>query len=75
MLEQITEIIQDYTGRDNVVISEDTSLQTDIELNSFELVQIVCEIEERFNIEIPDTEIETFKTVGDVIHYLEENAH
>ena len=31
-------------------------------------------LEDEFNIEIPDEEIENIKTVGDVVRYIEENT-
>lgn len=43
--------------------------------DSLDRVEIVMKLEEQFNIEISDTEIEKVKTVGDVINYIEQLSH
>ena len=70
MLEKLKEIIKEHTGSD-IDITEDTVLLTDLGMSSFDLVQLVCAVEDEFDIEIPDKEIKNFKTVGDVIGFIE----
>jgi len=74
MLEKLREIIWDYTNDRSLVIEPDTVLLGDIGLNSYEMVEIVCSVEEEFDIEIPDRVLATFKTVQDVLDYIEEEA-
>lgn len=71
MLEQLSEIIKSYTGENDIVIDKNTVLLNDIGLSSYDLVQLVCSVEDEFDIEIPDKEIHTLKTVGDVIEFIE----
>ena len=71
MLERLTAILREHTEKMELTISRDTVLLTDLELNSFELIELVCTIEEEFDIEIPDRAIKNFKTVGDVIDFIE----
>lgn len=70
MLEKLKEIIKEHTGSD-IDITEDTVLLTDLGMSSFDLVQFVCAVEDEFDVEIPDKEIKNFKTVGDVIGFIE----
>jgi len=70
MIEKLQEIIRRYTADENITITEEMVLLTDIGLNSFELVEMVCEIEERFGVEIPDKVIGDFKTVSDLLAYI-----
>lgn len=70
MLERLTEIIREQTG-DNT-INEDTVLLADLGMSSFDLINAVCLIEDEFDIEIPDRVIKDFKTVGDVMDYIEK---
>ncbi len=70
MLEKLKEIIKEHTGSD-IDITEDTVLLTDLGMSSFDLVQLVCAVEDEFDVEIPDKEIKNFKTVGDVIGFIE----
>ena len=72
MLEKLTEMIREYTGNEELSIQEDSSILGDLGLSSFDLVQLVVQVKEEFDTEIPDEMIREFKTVGDVIHFLEE---
>ena len=72
MLEKIIQIIRENTGKDEIVISEDTILLADLGLNSLDLLNLVCIVEDEFEIEIPDRVVWQFKTVGDVMNFIEE---
>ena len=72
MLETLTKIIREHTGDESIVINEDMDLKADLGLNSLELVNLVCVVEDEFDIEIPDRNIKDFRTVKDVIEFLEE---
>ncbi len=71
MLDKLTEIIYEYTGDNSIVINEDTVLIADLGLNSLDLVNLACNVEDEFGIEIPDRAIRDFKTVGDVMTFIE----
>ena len=73
MLEKLQEIVRRYTDDENIILTEDMVLMTDLGLNSFELVQMVCEVEDAFGIEIPDRVISGLKTVGDVVGYIQNS--
>ena len=72
MLEKITQIIHENTGNYELVINEDTILLADLGLNSLDLLNLVCIVEDAFDIEIPDRVVWQFKTVGDVMKFIEE---
>ena len=74
MIEKLQEIICLYTEDENITITGDMVLLTDLGLNSIELVELVCAVEEKFGIEIPDRVISDFKTVADLLHYIEAKA-
>lgn len=67
MLEKLTQIIRDYTGNQSIELSEETMLSGDLGLSSLDLVNLAAEIEDEFDIEIPDRAIKNIKTVGDII--------
>ena len=50
----------------------DTVIIADLGLNSLDLVNLVTDIEDEFDVEIPDRAIKFFKTVKDVIRFIEE---
>lgn len=70
MLEKLTAIIREQTGNDALEINRDTVLLADLGMNSLDLVNMVCVLEDEFDIEIPDRVIGNFKTAGDVIDYI-----
>ena len=72
MIEILTEIIREHTGENDIAITEDTFLITDLGLNSLDLVNLACIVEDEFDIEIPDRAIKYFKTVGDVLTFIEK---
>ena len=70
MLEKLTEIIREQTGDDTITINRDSVLLADLGMNSFDLINLVCVLEDEFEVEIPDRVIGDFKTVGDVMDYI-----
>ncbi len=55
-------------------ITEETSLIDDLGADSLDLVDLVMSFEDEFGVEMPDEDIESIKTVGDVVKFIEENA-
>ena len=57
MLEKLTNIIREHTGDNSIVINEDMDLKADLGLNSLDLVNLACVVEDEFDIVIPTVEI------------------
>lgn len=70
MLDKMTQIIREQTGDENIIITRDSVLLSDLGLNSFDLINMVCVLEDEFDVEIPDRVIGNFKTIGDVMDYV-----
>ncbi len=64
--EKIQEIIAQVMGVDPGSISGDTSFSDDLGADSLDVFQIVMALEEQFEIEINDEDIQSIVTVGDV---------
>lgn len=69
-LEKLSGIIADQLGIEQNIITEDTTLE-DLGADSLALVELVMSVEEEFDIEIQDEDMEKFKSVGDVLDYIE----
>lgn len=69
MFERVKEILSQYTEVKE--ITEKSQLRADLELSSFDLVSIVTDFEETFEIEISDRDIGKFVCVSDILVYLE----
>jgi len=73
VFEKIKGIIIDQLGLDeDQEISMETSLMKDLEADSLDAVEIIMAIEDEFDIEIPDEDAEGFKSIGDIVKYVEE---
>lgn len=70
----LLEIMTDYTDGRITDVKPDDVLTSDLGLNSFELFDLICLIEEKYDISIPDKILPTLVTVKDVVEYLEENV-
>lgn len=71
MFEKIKKIIEDSTGLDNLDLTVSTSLKDDLELDSFEIAQLVCSIEDELGVDIPDYELKKIDTLGDLVECIE----
>lgn len=68
------EMLRDYTDGRITEVNPDDVLTSDLGLNSFELFDMICLIEEKYEITIPDRVLSTLVTVKDVVEYLEANV-
>ncbi|NMA93332.1 MAG: acyl carrier protein [Clostridiales bacterium] len=73
VLDKIRELIAENLGKDIEEISAETSLTKDLEADSIDAVEIIMAIEDWYDIEIPDEEAERFKTVADIVAFVEDN--
>ncbi len=67
MLEKLRNIICEFVDVNPDTITENTDIRKDLGLNSLELVNLAVEIEDEFDVEIPDNEAMNITTVGDTI--------
>ncbi len=70
MLETIRKVLAQYTEVEEDLIREDSNLQSDLDLNSFDVMNIVVEFEDTFDIEISDEDVSKLVTVKDIEEYL-----
>ncbi len=68
--DRIKKIIVKQSGIDESKITENSSFLDDLGLDSLDIIELIMELEEEFDLEIPDKEAEKMKTVGDAIKYL-----
>ena len=72
MFENVKQFLVDELRVKAEDITMEAELAGDLGINSLELAELVLACEEKFNVEISDDALHTFKTVGDVVRYLEE---
>ena len=74
VFERIREIICDQLDLEEDKVTMDSDIMEDFEADSVDVVDLVMSIEDEFGLEVPDDQIENFRTVGDVVRYIEENS-
>lgn len=73
VLEKLSKIIADQLGMEQSKITNSTSLKEELNADSLDIVEIIMSIEEEFSIQVDDSDALAFKTVGDVVEYIEKN--
>lgn len=71
MLEQVKDLISKGLNVDREKITIDTHLQKDLGADSLDAVDLIMEIEDTFNVEIPDEVVTNLNTVRDIVTFLE----
>ena len=74
VFERIREIMCDQLDLEEDKVTMDSDIMEDFEADSLDVVDLVMSIEDEFGLEVPDVQIENFRTVGDVVRYIEENS-
>jgi acyl carrier protein len=69
--ERVIEIVCENLGVNREQVTRQTSFQEDVGADSLDIVELVMELEEEFEITIPDDQAEKIKTVGEAIDYIE----
>ena len=74
VLEKVKAILAEQFDVEEDKITADTDLQEDLGADSLDVVDLLMSIEEEFEVEVPDEEIENIKTVGSLVSYIEANS-
>lgn len=68
---QIRTALAKRLKRDVSKVRLEDNLRDDLGLDSLSMLEMVFEVEEAFNLEIPDDDLSKVTTVGDVVTYVE----
>ena len=70
--ERVIEIVCEQLAVNKEQVNRNTSFIEDIGADSLDLVELIMELEQEFDIQIPDEQAEKIKTVGEAIDHIEE---
>lgn len=73
ILERLEKIVKNLLGRKDICLTKKTSLH-DLGVSSFSLIQVVCAIEEEFNISISNSDIAKLNSIASLIKYINKKT-
>lgn len=71
--DKVKEIIVDTLSCDEAKVTLEATLSDDLGADSLDAVELNMALEEAFDISIPDEELANFRTVQDIVTYIENN--
>ena len=72
VFEKVKGIIMDQLDVEEDAVTMEASIIDDLGADSLDVDDLVMSLEEEFDVEIPDEEVENIKTVGDIVKYIED---
>jgi acyl carrier protein len=72
--ERVMDIVAEQLGVEKEKVTPETSFVNDLGADSLDTVELVMELEEEFDITIPDDAAEKIQTVGQAVEYIEQNT-
>ena len=73
IFEEIKDILAQQLDLDPETIELTSSLAGDLGSDSLDAIDIVMSLEDQYGIEVPDSVIESMKTVEDIVGFIESN--
>lgn len=70
VMERVTKIIVDRLGVEESEVKLEASFKEDLKADSLDVVELVMELEDEFDMEIADEDAEKIATVKDVVDYI-----
>ena len=74
IFDKLKELVVDQLGVEEDEVTMEATMQDDLGADSLDLVDLVMSVEEEFGVKVADEDLETIKTVGDIVNYIEERA-
>ena len=74
VFEKVKKILCNQLDLEEEQVTEEAEVIEDLGADSLDIVDLVMTLEEEFDTEIPDEDIENLKTVGDIVKYIEDHA-
>jgi acyl carrier protein len=71
VFEKVRDILCEQLDVEEEKVTTESSIVDDLGADSLDVVDLVMSLEEEFDIEIPDEDVENIKTVGDMVKYIE----
>jgi acyl carrier protein len=71
---ELQELAAEILGVDVEQVQMNVSFARDLAADSLDLVELIAAVEDKYDVELPEEELENMKNVGDLWNFLEEKA-
>ncbi len=71
---RLKEILVKQFGESETPVTLESSFVNDLGADSLDIVELVMELEDEFDVSIPDEDAEKMQTVGDAVKYISEHT-
>ena len=73
LFERVKEIVANQLNVDEDKILPETNFVEDLRADSLDIVELIMDLEEEFDLQIPDEDLPKVSTVQDIVDYIEAN--
>ncbi|MFZ3576573.1 acyl carrier protein [Virgibacillus sp. DJP39] len=70
VFDRVKELIVERLEVEEAKVTMEASFKDDLDADSLDVVELVMELEDEFDMEIADEEAEKINTVGDAVNYI-----
>ena len=74
IFDKVKDILVDQLDCEEDKVTMEASITDVLGADSLDIVDLVMSLEEEFDVEIPDDQVENIKTVGDIVKYIEDKV-
>ena len=70
IFDRISNLIKEQLHNEKIEVTVKTNIQEDLGIDSIALMEFIITLEDEFNLNIPDEDVEDIQTMGDLVDYL-----
>jgi acyl carrier protein len=74
VFERVKRIVVERLGVEEAEVTPEASFKEDLGADSLDVVELVMELEDEFDLEISDEDAEKITTVGEVVNYIQSHS-
>ena len=74
ILEKVKAILAEQFDVEEDSLTPESNIMEDLGADSLDVVDLLMTLEDEFDVEIPDEEIENIRTIGALVKYIEGNS-
>ncbi|HHK5584231.1 TPA: acyl carrier protein [Streptococcus mutans] len=70
IFDRISNLIKEQLHNEKIEVTVKTNIQEDLGIDSIALMEFIITLEDKFNLNIPDEDVEDIQTMGELVDYL-----